>query len=124
MSIPVQSSHDASYDHEQGETIAHPLPLMILGAVFAALLVLTFVTVAVTWVDLGPFNVWVALLIAAVKAALVALYFMHLRYDAPFNGLVLLIAFLFVAVFVAAAIDDTTSYQDNLVPPSSVAPAQ
>ena len=53
-------------------------------AVFAALLVLTALTTAIAFVDLGGVgNVAVALSIAIVKAALVALYFMHLRYSSP-----------------------------------------
>jgi cytochrome c oxidase subunit 4 len=48
--------------------------------VFAALLVLTIVTVFVARINLGPFNVVVALSVAFVKALLVVLYFMHLRY--------------------------------------------
>ena len=53
-------------------------------AVFAALLALTALTTAIAFVDLGGVgNVAVALSIAIVKAALVALYFMHLRYSSP-----------------------------------------
>ena len=48
-------------------------------SVFAALAVLTVVTVAVSYLDLSTSNaIAVALLIATVKASLVALYFMHL----------------------------------------------
>ena len=53
-------------------------------AVFAALLALTALTTAIAFVDLGGVgNVAVALSIAIVKAALVALYFMHLRHSSP-----------------------------------------
>jgi cytochrome c oxidase subunit 4 len=53
-------------------------------AVFAALLALTALTTAIAFVDLGGVgNVAVALSIAIVKAALVALYFMHLRHSTP-----------------------------------------
>ncbi|MBI5904571.1 MAG: cytochrome C oxidase subunit IV family protein [Deltaproteobacteria bacterium] len=48
-------------------------------AVFGALLCLTVATVLVSYADLGILNVVVALLIASLKASLVALYFMHLR---------------------------------------------
>jgi len=48
-------------------------------AVFVALLLLTVVTVLVSYVDLGLWNTVVALLIASVKASLVALFFMHLK---------------------------------------------
>jgi cytochrome c oxidase subunit IV len=49
--------------------------------VLAALLVLTFITVAVTQIELGPMNTLVAMLIAGGKAAIVLLWFMHLRFD-------------------------------------------
>jgi cytochrome c oxidase subunit IV len=49
--------------------------------VFAALLGLLLLTVAVAFIDLGLFNIVVALGIATAKALLIALYFMHLRYS-------------------------------------------
>jgi cytochrome c oxidase subunit 4 len=47
--------------------------------VFAALLVLTGLTVAVAYIHLGRLNLVIALAIATSKALLVALFFMHLR---------------------------------------------
>ena len=47
--------------------------------VFAALMLLLIATVAAARVDLGPFNDVVWVVIAVVKAALVLLFFMHLR---------------------------------------------
>ena len=49
--------------------------------IFGALLLLTLVTVGAANLDLGPLNTFVALGIAALKATLVALYFMHVRYS-------------------------------------------
>jgi len=49
--------------------------------VWGVLLVLTGVTVAVSYLSLGLWNAAAALTIASVKAVLVALYFMHLRYE-------------------------------------------
>lgn len=49
--------------------------------VWLTLLVLTVVTWLVSYVHLGMLNVTVAMLIASAKAALVALFFMHLRYE-------------------------------------------
>ncbi len=49
--------------------------------IFAALLVLTVLTTSVAEIDLGAFNSPVAMLIAAAKATLVALFFMHLRWS-------------------------------------------
>lgn len=49
--------------------------------VWLTLLVLTVVTWLVSFVPLGLMNVAVAMIIASVKAMLVALFFMHLRYE-------------------------------------------
>ena len=56
----------------------HIVPARTYLLIFAALLVLTFTTVEAARIDLGPLNVVVALTIAAGKATLVALFFMHL----------------------------------------------
>jgi cytochrome c oxidase subunit IV len=49
--------------------------------VFGGLLVLTLITTAVAFVDLGPLNTPLALSIALLKASLVMIYFMHLRHS-------------------------------------------
>jgi cytochrome c oxidase subunit IV len=49
--------------------------------VLLALMVLTFATVAITRVELGPLNILAAMLIAGAKAAIVLIWFMHLRFD-------------------------------------------
>jgi cytochrome c oxidase subunit 4 len=49
-------------------------------AIWIALLCLTVITAAISFVDLGPFNAVVALVIATVKALLVVLFFMHVKY--------------------------------------------
>ena len=57
----------------------HVASIKTYTLVFLSLLVLTFATTLVATIDLGPFNVVVALFIAVVKMMLVALFFMHLR---------------------------------------------
>jgi cytochrome c oxidase subunit IV len=108
--VVVESVDDAHGGHEG----PHVVPLWLLAAVLSVLLVLTVVTVAVTLVDLGNFNIIAALLIAVIKAALVVLYFMHLRWDSPFNSVILICSLLFVAVFMAFALIDTAEYQPNI----------
>ena len=97
-----------------GDIHPHVVPLWMLAAVFGALIVFTILTVAVTYVDLGSMNVWVALIIAAVKAVLVAEIFMHLRWDRPFNGVVFLIAIVTVFLFITIVFLDTTEYQPTV----------
>jgi len=105
-----------------GHDTPHVMPTWLLLAVFAGLIALTVITVLATRVQLGALNIWVALAIAVIKAGLVAMYFMHLRYDAPFHGIVMIIAFVFVAVFIGITLLDVTEYKVNYEPPASMAP--
>jgi cytochrome c oxidase subunit 4 len=107
--------------HEASHAAAHPgvghvVPLRVLFAVLGSLLVLTFLTVAATWVDFGRFAVWVALGIAVVKASLVLLFFMHLKYDKPFNGVILIVSLFLVALFISIALTDVQQYEPNTIP--------
>ena len=61
----------------------HVLSFTRLGMVLAILLVLTGVTVGVSYLDLGFFNVPIALAIACTKVTFVLLFFMHLKYEGP-----------------------------------------
>jgi len=126
---PTHAENPALADaHIDGhEAHVHVVPPWILLAVFAALLFLTFATVAVTWVDFGrTANVWIALTIAAVKSALVALYFMHLRWDSPFNSVILIAALFFVALLIGIIVLDTSEYHNNFFvpPPTSARPTE
>ena len=61
--------------------MSQPLvPRQLYYRVFVALLGLTLLTVGVAFLELGPLNIIIALTIAAAKALLVLLFFMHLRY--------------------------------------------
>ena len=86
------------------ETV-HPLRAPI--AVFAALLLLTVVTVLVSYVDLGVGNAVVALLIASAKASLVALYFMHLKGESRLVRGFALVPILFLALILFGTLIDT-----------------
>jgi cytochrome c oxidase subunit 4 len=74
--------------------------------IFGALICLTFITVKVSYYDFGSANILIALLVATMKASLVAAFFMHLRYDKLFNTLAFLAAFLFLAIFIFLTYDD------------------
>ncbi|MCC7146279.1 MAG: cytochrome C oxidase subunit IV family protein [Phycisphaeraceae bacterium] len=117
----AETDHGAS-----GEGAGHAVPLGVLAGIFVVLLGLTFLTVAATWVQLGALNIWIALGIALVKAVLVALYFMHLRYDSPFNGMVLAAALAFVILFIGITIIDSRQYApavEAAAPAPPLAPA-
>ncbi len=75
--------------------------------VWGALVVLTAVTVAVSYVNLGMMNVVVALLIASAKASLVALFFMHLRYEDRLVWGFALTPMIFLVLIVVGTLSDT-----------------
>jgi hypothetical protein len=63
---------------------------------------------------MGEANLPVALAIAMVKATVVALIFMHLRWDRPFNLLVLVGSALFVLLMLAFAAMDVHQYEPTI----------
>ena len=80
-----------------------------LLAVLAALLFLTALTIILSWFDFGAFKIWLALLIACSKGALIAMFFMHLKYESPlikwsFLGVVLIILVLGGLTFLDTAL--------------------
>src|SRR5436305_15133143 len=72
------------------DTTHHIVPLKVYFAVFIALIIGTIVTTAVAYVDLGQFNVVVALVVAVCKATLVVLFFMHVKYSPTLTKLVVI----------------------------------
>ncbi len=78
----------------------------------AALFVLTGLTVGVSFVDLGPFNMVVAMGIAAMKASLVVLVFMHLFYDDKLYLTIFLMGVLMLAIFIILTLFDTMRRDD------------
>jgi len=100
---------DASHGHahaDDGRVHAHISSFFFMVSIFGMLIVLTVVTVAASYVDFGSANAVIAVLIATMKASLVALFFMHLKYDRPFNGFIFVIAFVFLGVFLLLTMDD------------------
>jgi cytochrome c oxidase subunit 4 len=96
--------------HEQSHQ--HILPLKTYLAVAGALMVLTVVTVAVSYVDLGGWNAVVAVFIAAIKASLVALFFMHLKYDNKVYLIIFLTSILFLALLLSLTFFDILTRGD------------
>jgi cytochrome c oxidase subunit IV len=74
--------------------------------IFATLMVLTALTVWVATFDLGRLNVVAALTIAVVKATLVLLYFMHLRYSPRLTWLIVSVAFIWLAILIGLTLSD------------------
>ena len=90
------------------KTQHHITPFKTYIWVYLTLLVLTFITVTTSRIDLGSnlMNVIVAMLIASAKAMIVILWFMHQKYETTLNRVTFFLAFFFVFVFfVLSAMD-------------------
>jgi len=72
-----------------------------------SLLVLTAVTVGAAFVNLGPFNPVIALLIATIKATLVVLFFMHVKgASEKMTAAVVISGFFFLAILLVLSMAD------------------
>ncbi len=79
-------------------------------AIWLALLAGTTLTVAAAFIDLGPFNTIVALAIATIKATLVVLFYMHVKYThEKLTGLVIVSAIFFLFILLALSMADYTT---------------
>lgn len=75
--------HPGADEHGAGQGRGHHVvvPVPVYLTVFAWLMVLLVITLAAAAFDLGPWNLPIAMTIAVVKAVLVFLFFMHLRWS-------------------------------------------
>jgi cytochrome c oxidase subunit 4 len=85
---------------------AHVAPLRLYALVFGSLIALTGVTVWVAFFDLGPLNTVVAMTIAVVKAVLVVLYFMHLRWSSQVTRLFIAAGIFWLLILILLTLGD------------------
>lgn len=78
-------------------------------SVFAALMVFTALTAWAAFQHLGAWNTPAALAIAVTKAALVVLFFMHVRYSTKLTGLVIGTSVLFLLILFVITLSDYLS---------------
>jgi cytochrome c oxidase subunit 4 len=98
----MSDAHASTKEHKP-----HILPVRTYAMVFVALLFLTWLTVKVSYMDFGIFNMIVGLAIASIKAVLVVLFFMHMKYDEKFNWIIFTGCLGFLAVFFVLTLADT-----------------
>ena len=84
----------------------HIVSRNVYFAIFIALVVLTVATWSVAKMDLGRMNAVVALTIAVIKATLVVLYFMHVRYSSKLTWVFVGAGFFWLAIMVALTLSD------------------
>jgi len=84
----------------------HIVPVKTYLLVFLALLVGTALTTGMAFVDLGPFNGIVALTIAMIKAVLVVLFFMHVKYSSKMTRATIVSAAVFLLILLTLSMTD------------------
>src|SRR5689334_11494454 len=84
----------------------HIVPVGVYLGVFLALIIGTIVTTAVAYIDLGRFNVVVALTIAVCKATLVILFFMHVKYSPRLTKLVVIAGIFWLIILLTVTETD------------------
>lgn len=93
------------------EVHEHVSPQMTYVKVLLGLFALTGLTYAVSFADLGPASLYVAMAVAFAKATLVCMFFMHLKYDDRFHVFVFLSTVIFVGIFFLFTLFDLNSRQ-------------
>jgi cytochrome c oxidase subunit IV len=88
----------------------HVSSLKLYIGIWLALLAGTLLTVVAAGIDLGPFNAVVALTIATIKATLVVLFFMHVKYThEKLTKVVIVSALFWLAILLALSMADYTT---------------
>jgi cytochrome c oxidase subunit 4 len=82
------------------------VPVKVYVGVWAALIVLTFTTVAVSKLELGEYNFIAAMTIAVVKATLVVLFFMHVKQSSSMVRLFVVAGLFWLAIMLVFILSD------------------
>jgi cytochrome c oxidase subunit IV len=104
-------AHDSHDDHHG---MGHVLPVKLLAGTLGALLFLTGLTVITGTTYLFGLDLAVAMIIATIKATLVCVIFMHLKWDKGFHAFAFLGSVLFVGVFLSYTLTDSREYQGDI----------
>jgi cytochrome c oxidase subunit 4 len=109
----------AGQDFEEG--LGHILPLSVLRNVLLILLFLTVITVWISRIDFGTWNIVIAIVIASIKAGIVGTYFMHLKFES--NTILMYVAYPVVILFIliGGCVMDTVTKDDIHVLPFGMA---
>jgi len=93
----------------------HITPVKIYVGVWLTLIALTVTTALVSYVELGPWNIIVALVIAFTKATLVVLIFMHVKWSSPLTKLFVVGTLGWLALLLGITLSDY--YSRSWLPP-------
>ena len=96
-------------DTEPTHHAEHIVSPKVYWCIFGSLLVFTAITVGASYLDLGAFNAVVALAIACIKAVLVILFFMHVKYSSRLTKLTVAAGFFTFFVLITMSMTDYIS---------------
>jgi cytochrome c oxidase subunit 4 len=96
-------------ENEHTEHIVQP---RTYAFIIVTLLTLTGLTVAAAYVNLGPFNIVVALAIATAKATLVVLFFMHAKFVPRRTQLVIIAGIFWLIILLFMTLSDYATRVD------------
>jgi cytochrome c oxidase subunit 4 len=85
---------------------AHIIPTRIYYTIFGILVFCTYLTVQISFFDLGPLNVVAAVTIAVFKATLVVLFFMHVKYSSRLTWLVVIGSLMWLGILLSLTFAD------------------
>src|SRR5437588_5107802 len=84
----------------------HVLPKRVYYVVFGILMLCTYLTVQIAFFDLGTMNTVAALTIAVLKATLVVLFFMHVKYSSRLTWAVVLGSVFWLGILLTLTLGD------------------
>ena len=94
---------------EMEESQHHVVSPVIYLIVFGALLVFTALTVGASYVEMGIFNPIAAILIACIKAVIVVLFFMHVKYSSKLTKLTVIAGIFTFVTLISMTLADYIS---------------
>jgi cytochrome c oxidase subunit IV len=84
----------------------HIVPKRTYYIIFGILMLCTYITVQVAFFDLGAFNIVAALAIAVLKATLVVLFFMHVKYSTRLTWAVVVGSIFWLGILLVLTMGD------------------
>jgi cytochrome c oxidase subunit 4 len=126
MAHEQEKANDHAHEGDDNFNVhAHVSSVKFYIGILATLMFFTLLTVGVASIHLGQLNLAVAVVIASIKATLVIMFFMHLKYDNKFNATIVVCSLMFIGVFFAYTMNDTDTRaelddaQGGMILPSS-----
>jgi cytochrome c oxidase subunit 4 len=102
-------SEQTQHEPKHGEHEHHVTPPIVYVVIFGTLLVFTALTVGASYIEMGVFNPIVAILIGVIKATLVVLFFMGVKYSTKLTKLTVGAGFFMFLTLVSMTLADYIS---------------